>query len=599
MSIDAGQSSSLPTLVQALRDHAAGLPEIDLPAAGLAEFWASAGFGPHSEIDEATAIPVVVLRELWRRVLTPWFICDEEGRILLANPAYEQVMGAIDSSAPVFLTDLIEEPKHHLRALLRAVTSGGRTNARLETRVRTPDESELDVQLSLQQLNDPSGTNLLLVRMQDVTAQRRAERAHALLLKVSSLLASSLDVNETLVNVARATVPTLADWCTVTLKSEDGTVRELAAAYGDAEREQLAQTLRERYPYGESRQTGLTRVLQTGEPALYQHIQETDLVTRAYDTEHLRALRLLGTRSAMIVPLVMRGRVEGALSLMSVHRGRRYGLEDLSVATELAGLCALALENARLVDQLRQAIRARSELLAHISHDLKNAVSAIKLRAELVKEELLSADHATSPGSKLWGAEVAKIEGGATRLLRSLNDLVEAGRLQLGHTAVLHRAPVDLCEIAGRLVAEYQEMTNRHQVRLTAGSGSVVGYWDPTLLERAIGNLLNNAIKYSPAGGQVCLTIACSEIGGGRTAVLTIADEGIGIPEEDQARVFEAFQRAENAEHLTGTGVGLASVAIVVKLHGGTIRLESREGEGTTIVLTLPMDEPTPSEEDV
>ena len=121
----------------------------------------------------------------------------------------------------------------------------------------------------------------------------------------------------------------------------------------------------------------------------------------------------------------------------------------------------------------------------------------------------------------------------------------------------------------------------------------LVGEWDVARLERVLGNLLSNAIKYSPNGGEIAVSVR-AEAG---QAVLTVQDRGIGIPPADQPRVFERFERARNAVgRIGGSGIGLATSKQIIEQHGGTIAVESREGQGSTFTVRLPLTPPSPME---
>src|SRR5829696_7420448 len=185
----------------------------------------------------------------------------------------------------------------------------------------------------------------LSVYFQDVTERKRAEEeirrseeAQRFLAEASSVLSSSLDYRETLSSVARLAVPTLADWCAVDILEEDGHLERLAVEHTDPEKVSLAYELERRYPPGPDAPGGLHHVLKTGEPEI-----PADLVERAArDERHAELLRKLDLRSYMVVPLVARGRILGAISFVSAESGRRYGEADLRLAEELARRAALA-----------------------------------------------------------------------------------------------------------------------------------------------------------------------------------------------------------------------------------------------------------------
>jgi signal transduction histidine kinase len=144
--------------------------------------------------------------------------------------------------------------------------------------------------------------------------------------------------------------------------------------------------------------------------------------------------------------------------------------------------------------------------------------------------------------------------------------------------------------LARRVVDEEGSATDRHRVRVEAEVVAGVGRWDGGRVERVIGNLVSNAIKYSPEGGEIVVRVAASESGQARRARLSVQDRGVGIPAADLPRVFDRYHRGSNvAGRFDGTGIGLASVRQIVEQHGGSVGVESREGGGSTFTVELPL----------
>ena len=177
--------------------------------------------------------------------------------------------------------------------------------------------------------------------------------------RASTILSSSLDYRETLTSVARLAVPRLADWCVVDVVEEDGSLKQLAAEHEDPEKVALARRLQERYPPDPDAPYGAHHVVRTGEPELIPEIPESSLDDAARDEAHRALLRELGLRSYMIVPLVARGRMLGAISFVAAESGRRYGEEDLELAEDLARRAALAVDNARLYEETQRELAER------------------------------------------------------------------------------------------------------------------------------------------------------------------------------------------------------------------------------------------------
>jgi PAS domain S-box-containing protein len=169
-----------------------------------------------------------------------------------------------------------------------------------------------------------------------------------LLAEAGRSLASSLDYATTLANVARLAVPTLADWCAVDVVEDDQSLQRVAVVHPDPARVELAQELFRRHPPDPDASYGVWNVLRTGRSEIYPDISDDMLRSGTRDPEVLSILRRLGLRSAMLVPLLARGRSLGVLTLVAAESGRRYGPEDLTLAEELAVRCGLAVDNARL-----------------------------------------------------------------------------------------------------------------------------------------------------------------------------------------------------------------------------------------------------------
>jgi PAS domain S-box-containing protein len=189
--------------------------------------------------------------------------------------------------------------------------------------------------------------------------RKRAAEALRFLSEASAELSSSLDYRATLAGVARLAVPQLADWCAVDVLEEDGSTHRLAVEHDNPEKIAWAHELQRRYPPDPDASRGVPGVLRSGRSEFYPEIPDEMLVAAARDPEHLRLMRRMGFTSAMIVPLVARGRTLGAITLVSAESGRRYERADLELAEELAHRAALAVDNARLYDEAQKEISER------------------------------------------------------------------------------------------------------------------------------------------------------------------------------------------------------------------------------------------------
>lgn len=424
-------------------------------------------------------------------------------------------------------------------------------------------------------------------------AERGRERS-AFLAEYSRQLATTLDYQTTLETAARLVIPVFADWCLVDLVAAGSPdTHRLVVAQADAAMEPLAQALRDHSSADVQAETGVGRVIRTGEPLLVEDITDAGLELVARDEEHLRLLRAIGPRSTVIAPLRGRGGVLGAMTFLLTGSDRRYSPDDAATAQDLANRAALAMENARLFAEVQAALRTRDEFLAAASHDLKNPLAAVRMQVQLLHRRAeRSAEIAA--GEIIQAAD--RIDGVIQRATDLVDELLDVTRLQLGQPLDLAREPVDLVGLVHEAVADAVSTSGRHRLRVEAPDQPVVGLWDSRRLRRVVDNLLSNAIKYSPEGGDVIVSIGREIEERLDRAVLSIRDFGIGIPKDDLPRLFERFRRGANVMgRVAGTGIGLASARHLVESHGGTITLDSTEGHGTLVVVHLPLSaEPLP-----
>jgi signal transduction histidine kinase len=181
-----------------------------------------------------------------------------------------------------------------------------------------------------------------------------------------------------------------------------------------------------------------------------------------------------------------------------------------------------------------------------------------------------------------------RIEATVERMTRMIDELLDVARLELGSPLQLHPQWMDLVEVVRRIVAEHQQRTDCHLIRLAA-EPVLFGEWDLARLERVLDNLLGNAVKYSPDGGVITVVVVREEDDTGAWAILSVRDQSVGIPGPDLGHIFERFQRLQNLGRFSGTGIRLAAIRGIVEQHGGTITVDSREGAGITFSVRLPL----------
>lgn len=430
--------------------------------------------------------------------------------------------------------------------------------------------------------------------VQDITEQREAEeRARELirqqaarevaqaaaarfrfLAEASQILSSSLAIEETLRSVTRLTIPDIADWCSLDLVGDDGELRRVEVAHLDPDKVKLAHDIHRRFPPDGAANPAAAAALQRGEPLLIEDFSEAILRASARDPEHRELLRMLGFRSAMCVPLVARERLVGLITLATAESGRRFGPDDLSLVRSLADRAALAIDNARLFERAQAAADAREDAVATVAHDLRSPLGAMSVNVSLLHDDLSDADRTRALGRMKRG-----IEG----MQRLINDLLDVTRLEAGAVAVRCRscdAEVligDACDIEHPAAVA---RSVRLEVQVEPG---LHVHADPDRIAQVIANLVNNAVRYSPEGASVQIAAR----GAGTDALVSVADEGPGVPKESRDRIFQRFWQSESRQR-GAAGLGLAIARAIVELHGGRIWVEEGGECGARFCFTLP-----------
>ncbi len=292
---------------------------------------------------------------------------DPKGRLVYANAAAAQALGFASAAellaAPV--TEVLGQfalfdengqsfPVENLPGR-RALQGEPESAVTLRFRIQKTGEERWSIVRS-SPVTDTAGNVVYAVNVwQDTTAQKRVEAVQRFLAEAGEALATSLDVEATLANIARLAVPRLADWCAVHLVQEDGAVSQLAVAHVDPERVAWARRLQEQYPVDPGSDQGVVRVARTGLPEIFPEVTDEMLVAAARDPEHLAILRLVGLTSVMFVPMIARERSVGVITFVAAESRYRYDERDLELTQELARRAALAVDNARLYDAERTA----------------------------------------------------------------------------------------------------------------------------------------------------------------------------------------------------------------------------------------------------
>ncbi|QSQ26334.1 PAS domain S-box protein [Pyxidicoccus parkwayensis] len=503
---------------------------------------------------------------------------DEHGTILGINAATTRIFGySAEELVGHDVGKLMPEPdrsqhdtyvQNYLRTGVKKVIGIGR-----EVLGQRKDGHVFPIELAVSETVLPGGRFFTGI-VRDISRRKTAQRAQALLMEAGTLLAQPLDVESTLRSLALLAVTHLADYCTVDLLGEDGQLHRQVVRARDSSRQWLADRLMA-YPPRMGSGSPAARALETGQPVATVLVPEW-LDAMARDGEHRAALEAMEPRALVFIPLVARGRKLGVLSMGSSTSDPRELPAMLELARGVADRAAIAIDNALLLREAQEAVRMREDVVAIVSHDLRNPLNAISL-ASL---SLLRHD----PLTEAQGRGLRRIVAAADRAHRMIRDLLDFTQARVGGAIPIHPRPVDLHELTRQVVDEVHLANPGRHISVEA-RGDGRGEWDEDRLAQVITNLVGNALQHSPADAHVHVSSRAEEQG----VSLCVHNPGTPIPADLLPVIFEPYRRGPTAALGRGSiGLGLYITRQIVLGHGGHIDVRSSETEGTTFTVWLP-----------
>ncbi|MPZ23891.1 MAG: PAS domain S-box protein [Dehalococcoidia bacterium] len=428
-------------------------------------------------------------------------------------------------------------------------------------------------------LDAHGGVESMLGYVIDVTERVRLELAQRFLADASSILSSSLNLDETLRRLVSLAVPTLADYCQVYLITE-GVVSRPAGAHTDPSKETLLEELSSHAVDLES-EGRLARVLREGRVDFQPEASAEDIASLTVNPARARLIRRLNPHSFMILPLTSGGKTLGAMYFARSDSSLRYVAADLAMAEETARRAAVAIENARLFEEAERALDLRNQFLSIASHELKTPLTTVKGYTQLLLRRISDTDPALS------GEILGLIDREANRMAEMVNDMLDITRIEHGRLE-LERRSFDLNQAVRESVEQVSiALDHQFDFSLEEGTPAIEVVGDRMRVQQVVTNLLNNAAKYSGERRKALVRLDRRD----GEAIVEVQDLGIGIPGEQQPHVFELFFRGANllGEHRGGMGLGLYISRSIIEAHGGSIGVASEVGQGSTFHFTLPL----------
>ena len=526
-------------------------------------------------------------------------LVDGDGRSVFMNPAAQRLLGRSDVGIPIFK----QAEVYHLRdengrmldpkELPAAQTlSTGRAVQDVTLLIAREGGERVSVSMSATPLREDDHTTGVVVTFRDITERRaleeqmqvQAERAQ-ILADAGAFFSSNIDPTWVTQAIAERVAEVLGDWSAVILRTADSTELRVASIY---HRDMASLGLAWSYIYRQPLAVGegiIGQVVATGYPSMMTDVRPT-FDADGVVTYHPSPVKLA---SLLVLPLRTRREMIGALVIAASDPERAMTDDKLPLAEILAERAALAIENAKLYTEQVEArrkvedlSRLKDEFLSIASHELRTPVTSIKGYTQLAKMLIKEGDLNTS--EEYLDIALDQID----RMSRLILELLDVSRIETGRLEI-RREMIVWPQFVRDVVHRHHTAVSDRRFHVSVPDAGKFVAGDRDRLEQVLGNLLENAVKYSPDGSDVTVTVDDR----GDLLVTAVCDRGIGIPADELAQVFERFHRGRqvSSTNYGGLGLGLYITKQIIERHGGSIWVESREGQGTSFYFSLPAAE--------
>src|SRR6266545_595064 len=531
-------------------------------------------------------------------------LVDGEGKTVFINPAGQSLLGSSEIGVPIDKQAEVYRLRNENGAPLDAkelpaaqALSTGKT-VQDRTVLIAREDRQIAISMSATPLQDDGSISGVIVTFRDITERRRLEEAMQLqagraqiLADAGAFFASNIDPAWVTQAIAERVAEVLGDWAAVILKAPDSNELRVASIY---HRDMASLGLAWSYIYRQPLAVGegiIGQVVATGYPSLTQNVGGGSPVQPDATSYHVPHMKLA---SLLILPLRTRREMLGALVIAANDPDRAMTDENLPLAEVLAERASLAIENAKLyteqVDARRKVedlSRLKDEFLSIASHELRTPVTSIKGYTQLAKTLIRENDLATS--EEYLDIALDQID----RMSRLILELLDVSRIETGRLEI-RREPIRWAAFVREVVHRHHAAVNDRRFHLNVPEIDKEVYGDRDRLVQVLGNLLENAVKYSPDGSDIYVGVEDR----GDQLVTSVCDRGIGIPADELGQVFERFHRGRqvSSTNYGGLGLGLYITKQIIERHDGTIWVESKEGSGTTFYFSLPLTSVAASE---
>lgn len=423
---------------------------------------------------------------------------------------------------------------------------------------------------------------------QDVTEQVKASQAKdredalkGFMTQVKSHLMTSIEYEKVIARIAEASIPFLADGCMFDIV-EGNEIKRITMKHRDPIKQAFMNELQVKYPPTIDSPQPTSRCIRTGQPEFLKIIDPEIIKNNTFDNKHFELITSIDIQSHISVPLIIRGRVIGALNLFVGKNRPAFDDRDFAVFQELARHASLAVDNARLYRDSKNAIQLRDDFISIASHELRTPITSLNLQLEVltnIVEELPQDLESAKLMHKFFGNTKTQLK----RLTRLVDDMLDISRISTGKLSLnlknvyMNQLILDLLDrFKDQLLTQNVETKFFHEEDVTL-------VCDPERMDQVITNFMTNAIRY---GGKTPIHVHLEHCE--NFVTIKVKDHGRGISKNDQERIFKRFERAHTEDDVNGLGLGLYINQQIIEEHKGKILLESEPGKGSTFIVQIP-----------
>ncbi|MEM7119421.1 MAG: HAMP domain-containing sensor histidine kinase [Chloroflexota bacterium] len=410
--------------------------------------------------------------------------------------------------------------------------------------------------------------NARLYTQTDRALARRVDEL-AIFQRIDQQLNKSLDLNEVLSSALH--------WAMVLTSADSGSIGLLEKSDDEQDAQDVLRLL---VSQGVQNLAKANEVITQAHPVLSQVLLEGSAVL-THDVSMAQSIDGTSAAAQVAVPIQLDGNVRGVITLES-QKAHFLGDDDLAFLERLADRAAVAIENARLYEEIQAAHQAKSDFVSMVTHEMRLPMTAIKGYADLMMGEMVG------PLNEQQRDFLQVIQRNLNRMSTLIRDLAEINRLESG-SIQFELGAFALDEVVDEVVTTFREAVNGRLQTLAVDLPDTLPslYADPRRVTQILANLVSNAHKYTPEGGKIFIQVTYDDL----FARVAVQDTGVGISEVDQAKLFSQFFRSDTrfVRQQSGWGLGLYIVKRMVEAQKGDIDFVSKEGQGTTFAFTVPL----------